>query len=94
MKLEYTKEELAVQIAALEQLFDAVQIMDPYRGVLLDPATMEPRGECGPVPMLDETGRATVEFYTSDAPADYNVIVEGVSQQGKIIQLREGTNKN
>ena len=57
MKLEYTKEELAVQIAALEQLFDAVQIMDPYRGVLLDPATMEPRGECGPVPMLDETGR-------------------------------------
>ena len=43
---------------------------------------------------LDEFGRATVEFYTSDAPTDYNVIVEGVSQQGKIIQLREGTNKN
>lgn len=57
MKLEYTKEELAVQVAALEQLFEAVQIVDPYRGVLLDPATMEPCGESGPIPMLDETGR-------------------------------------
>lgn len=57
MKLEYTKEELALQIAALEQLFDAVHIVDPYRNVLLDPATMEPAGESGPVPTLDEQGR-------------------------------------
>lgn len=57
MKLEYTKEELAVQVAALEQLFDTVQIVDPYRGVLLDPATLEPGTESGPVPMLDESGR-------------------------------------
>ena len=40
-----------------------------------------------PAVELDETGHAVVEFYTSDAPADYNVIVEGVSQQGKIITL-------
>ena len=36
---------------------------------------------------LGEFGRATVEFYTSDAPADYSIMVEGVSQQGKIIDL-------
>ena len=36
---------------------------------------------------LDEFGRATVEFYTSDAPAEYLIMVEGVSQQGKIIDL-------
>ncbi len=57
MKLEYTREELSVQVAALEQLFDAVQIVDPYRGALLDPATMEPCGESSPIPLLDESGR-------------------------------------
>lgn len=57
MKLEYTKEELAVQVAALEQLFETVQIVDPYRGVLLDPATLEAGTESGPVPTLDESGR-------------------------------------
>lgn len=57
MKLEYTREELSVQVAALEQLFDTVQIVDPYRGALLDPATMEPCGESTPVPLLDESGR-------------------------------------
>ena len=40
-----------------------------------------------PAVELDETGHATVEFYTSDAPADYSIMVEGVSQQGKIIDL-------
>lgn len=40
-----------------------------------------------PSVVLDEFGRATVEFYTSDAPADYSIMVEGVSQQGKIIDL-------
>ena len=57
MKLEYTKEELAVEIAALEQLFDTVQIVDPYRNAWLDPATLEPAGESGLIPLLDETGR-------------------------------------
>ena len=40
-----------------------------------------------PAVVLDEFGRATVEFYTSDAPADYSIMVEGVSQQGKVIDL-------
>ena len=38
---------------------------------------------------FDETGRATVEFYTSDAPADYDISIEGVTQNGKIIQLKK-----
>ena len=57
MKLEYTKEELSLQAAALEQLFDAVHIVDPYRGVRLDPATLEPQEESAPVPPMDEAGR-------------------------------------
>ena len=40
-----------------------------------------------PAVELDETGRATVEFYTSDALADYNVIIEGVTYNGKIIRM-------
>ena len=40
-----------------------------------------------PSVVLDEFGRATVEFYTSDAPADYNVIIEGVTYNGKIIRM-------
>ena len=38
---------------------------------------------------FDETGRATVEFYTSDAPADYDISIEGVTQTGKIVQRRQ-----
>ena len=41
-----------------------------------------------PAVRLDEEGRATVEFYTSDAPADYEVTIEGVTQTGKIIRQR------
>ena len=40
-----------------------------------------------PAVELDETGHATIEFYTSDAPADYNVIIEGVTYNGKIIRM-------
>ncbi|WP_300368146.1 diguanylate cyclase domain-containing protein [uncultured Subdoligranulum sp.] len=58
MKLDYTKEELAVQVAALEQLFSAVRIVDAYRGVLLDPVTLEAKGSMPPIPPLDEEGRA------------------------------------
>lgn len=57
MKLDYTKQELARQLAALAPLFGTVQIVDPYRGALLDPATLEPCGESDPVPTLDEDGR-------------------------------------
>ena len=42
-----------------------------------------------PTVKFDETGRATVEFYTSDAPADYDISIEGVTQNGKIIQLKK-----
>ena len=38
---------------------------------------------------FDETGRATVEFYTSDAPADYDITIEGITQTGKIVQRRQ-----
>lgn len=41
-----------------------------------------------PAVKLDDTGRATVEFYTSDTPADYDITIEGVTQQGKIIRQR------
>ena len=40
-----------------------------------------------PAVELDETGHASVEFYTSDAPADYNVIIEGITYNGKIIRM-------
>lgn len=32
-----------------------------------------------PVVKLDDLGQATVEFYTSDAPVDYDISIEGVS---------------
>ena len=35
---------------------------------------------------LDDTGQATVEFYTSDAPADYDITIEGITQTGKIVR--------
>ncbi len=42
-----------------------------------------------PAVELDDTGHATVEFYTSDAPVDYNILIEGVSRQGKIVLQRQ-----
>ena len=39
-----------------------------------------------PTVKLDDTGQATVEFYTSDAPADYDISIEGVTQTGKIVR--------
>jgi hypothetical protein len=33
--------------------------------------------------VTDEKGRATVEFYTGEAPADYRVILEGISINGQ-----------
>ena len=57
MKLDYTKQELALQLASLAQVLGTAQVVDPYRGALLDPATLEPCGESDPVPTLDEDGR-------------------------------------
>ena len=42
-----------------------------------------------PTVKLDDTGQATVEFYTSDAPADYDITIEGITQTGKIVQRRQ-----
>ena len=42
-----------------------------------------------PTVKLDDTGQATVEFYTSDAPADYDISIEGVSRSGKIIRKQQ-----
>ena len=39
-----------------------------------------------PTVKLDNTGQATVEFYTSDAPADYDITIEGITQTGKIVR--------
>ena len=39
-----------------------------------------------PTVKLDDTGQATVEFYTSDAPADYDITIEGITQTGKIVR--------
>ncbi|MEE0799806.1 MAG: GGDEF domain-containing protein [Gemmiger sp.] len=55
---EYTLEQFGAQIAALRNVFDKVQVIDPRASVLLDPATMEPAGTADPVPELDERGRA------------------------------------
>ena len=42
-----------------------------------------------PVVKLDDLGQATVEFYTTDAPADYDISIEGVSRSGKIIRKQQ-----
>ena len=42
-----------------------------------------------PTVKLDDTGQATVEFYTSDAPVDYDITIEGITQTGKIVQRRQ-----
>jgi hypothetical protein len=35
--------------------------------------------------ITDDSGKATVDFYTSDDPATYSVVIEGVSDDGKLI---------
>lgn len=46
-----------------------------------------------PVLPIDSTGKATVEFYTSDSSSPYNVEIEGVSKNGKIFCIREQIQK-
>ena len=38
---------------------------------------------------LDSDGQAQVEFFSSDATVDYEAIVEGVTDDGEIIQADE-----
>lgn len=83
MKLEYTKEELAAQMAALEQLFDAVHIVDPYRTALLDPATLEPNGECDPIPLLDESGRGMQLAQQDETGRDEMRLYQSIQVDGR-----------
>lgn len=61
MKQEYSTEELCSQISALRNLFEDVQLVDPYNAAVLDPATMERTGAAGTMPPLDDRGRAMRE---------------------------------
>ena len=36
--------------------------------------------------LISESGRASFEFYASDFPATYSVVIEGISNDGKIIR--------
>jgi hypothetical protein len=31
---------------------------------------------------FDEEGRATIEFYTADRATDYDVVIEGITEEG------------
>ncbi|PWM62267.1 MAG: hypothetical protein DBX91_02665 [Subdoligranulum variabile] len=81
MKLEYTKEELSLQTTALEQLFDTVRVVDPYRGVRLDPATLEPCEECGPTPAMGETGRG-IQLVQRDGREEMQ-LCQGIRVEGR-----------
>ncbi len=37
--------------------------------------------------VIDETGRATLTFYSADLPSEYAVVVEGVSRDGHLIYI-------
>jgi hypothetical protein len=36
--------------------------------------------------VLSQEGRASVEFYSSDWPTSYSVVIEGITDDGQIIQ--------
>jgi hypothetical protein len=38
--------------------------------------------------VTDEEGKAKLDFYTADDPATYTVIIEGISEDGKLIHYR------
>ena len=38
--------------------------------------------------ITDDSGNAKVDFYTSDDPSTYSVIIEGISDEGKLIHYR------
>ena len=39
-----------------------------------------------PVVQTDDKGNATFQFYTADEPASYTVIIEGLTNEGRIIR--------
>lgn len=39
--------------------------------------------------VVDSTGKATVEFFTSDSPATYNAELEGINEKGEIYSVRK-----
>jgi len=42
-----------------------------------------------PFVMTDENGKATFNFYTADSPTTYSVLIEGVTDDGRIIYKRD-----
>ena len=42
-----------------------------------------------PVVQTDSTGVASFEFYTADEPTSYTVVIEGLTDDGKIIRKEE-----
>ena len=57
MKQEYNTEELLAQIAALQDLFDEVSLIDSRTASVLDPVTLEPIGQADSLPVPGEDGR-------------------------------------
>lgn len=68
MKFEYTLAELSTAITALEQVYGKVSVLDPYRGTVLDPATLQPTDKAEELTALDETGRGVQLAQADDGP--------------------------
>ena len=68
MKFEYTLAELSTAISALEQVYGKVSVLDPYRGTVLDPATLQPTDKAEELTALDETGRGVQLAQADDGP--------------------------
>ena len=68
MKFEYTLAELSTAITALEQVYGKVSVLDPYRGTVLDPATLQPTDKAEELTALDETGRGVQLAQSDDVP--------------------------
>lgn len=57
MKFSYTCAEFPAEITALEQIFGRVALLDPYQGIVLDPATLQPTDKTEELTALDDSGR-------------------------------------
>ncbi len=53
-------------ITALEQVYGKVSVLDPYRGTVLDPATLQPTDKAEELTALDETGRGVLAQKADD----------------------------
>ena len=65
--MEFTRAQLTAQVAAMRQMFDDVQLVDPNTREILDPETLQPTGPAGEVPALDERGRAWQPVFLQDS---------------------------